>query len=53
MLEKHSRISMRFFQWIGIGFISGFIACLIAWVCLMFLSPYMPAMPHPSEVAGH
>ena len=42
MLEKHSHIHMRFFDWLKIGLISAIVACVIAWGALLLLSPYMP-----------
>ncbi|NOY74909.1 MAG: hypothetical protein GXP32_03855, partial [Kiritimatiellaeota bacterium] len=42
MLEKHSHIHMRFFDWVKIGLISAIVACGIAWGALSLLSPYMP-----------
>lgn len=42
MLEKHSRVHVRFLDWLKIGAVSGLVACLIAWALLALLSPYMP-----------
>jgi len=44
LLEKHSRIGMRFFQWFKVGLISALVACLVAWALLMLVSPLMPEM---------
>lgn len=44
LLEKHSRVSVRFFEWFKVGLLSALVACLVAWGLLMALTPYMPEM---------
>ncbi|HNR31667.1 MAG TPA: anion permease, partial [Candidatus Hydrogenedentes bacterium] len=53
LLEKHSRTSVQFFQWFKIGAASALVACLVAWVLLMFLAPYMPEIAAHAAVGGH
>jgi Na+/H+ antiporter NhaD/arsenite permease-like protein len=52
MLEKSFKVNIRFFDWFKIGLLSSLIACLIAWVMLLLLSPYMPEMAILSEAAA-
>lgn len=41
LLEKHSRVRIRFLQWLKVGFVSALVACLVAWGMLLFLGPAM------------
>ena len=42
MLEKRSRISMSFFQWLKIGLLSSLLAGTVAWAGISLLSRWMP-----------
>ncbi|MFA5688949.1 MAG: SLC13 family permease [Kiritimatiellales bacterium] len=42
MLEKNFKTNVTFFQWLGIGALSAFVACLIAWGMLTLMAPMMP-----------
>lgn len=42
MLEKHSHIHIKFWEWLKVGFLSALIACLISWGALIILYPFMP-----------
>jgi len=44
MLEKHSKTHVTFFAWLKIGLLSSIVSCLIAWLSLMILGPYMTAL---------
>jgi len=44
MLEKHSKIQVSFFSWLKIGLLSALVSCLIAWLALVILGPYMGTM---------
>lgn len=45
MLEKRYRTQIKFGEWLKIGSVVGAVTCLIAWIGLAILSPYMPEMP--------
>lgn len=49
MLEKRCRAQVKFGEWLKIGSVVGAVTCLIAWLGLVILSPYMPEMPETSE----
>jgi Na+/H+ antiporter NhaD/arsenite permease-like protein len=54
MIEKRYRAQVRFIEWLRVGALVGFVSCLIAWLSLVALSPYMPARtaePRPAVVA--
>lgn len=42
MLERKVHIHVKFFEWLKVGALSSFLACLIAWVAIMALTPSMP-----------
>jgi Na+/H+ antiporter NhaD/arsenite permease-like protein len=42
MAEKRYRTSIKFFDWLKIGLITGIISCLMAWASIAVLSRYMP-----------
>ncbi|NCD33452.1 MAG: hypothetical protein EOL87_08570 [Spartobacteria bacterium] len=42
MLEKNSHTSVRFFDWLKIGFLSSLLSCGMAWAALTVMAPYMP-----------
>lgn len=42
MLEKSFRVQIRFLEWLKIGALSALLACTIAWLMLLVLSPMMP-----------
>lgn len=42
MLEKRSKIHVTFMQWFKVGFIASIVACLVALVGILSLSPFMP-----------
>lgn len=42
MLEKRYRTHIRFFEWLKAGVIVAVFSCLIAWLGIAVLSPYMP-----------
>jgi Na+/H+ antiporter NhaD/arsenite permease-like protein len=46
MAEKRYRISIKFFEWLKVGLITGIISCLISWGCLAVLSSRMPTKQH-------
>ena len=41
MLEKRYRVRANFLEWLKVGLLTGLAACLVAWVCLIFLGPLM------------
>jgi len=41
MLEKHSHVHVRFWEWLRIGFLSALVACGIATAALLALAPLM------------
>lgn len=53
MLEKHSRVGIRFFQWFAVGALSALVACLIGWILLMLLHPFMPEIAAVTVTGGH
>ncbi len=52
MLEKQAHLSVRFMDWLKIGFLSSLLACLIAWGALALLYPHMP-VKHPVATGSH
>jgi Na+/H+ antiporter NhaD/arsenite permease-like protein len=50
MLEKRSRIHVRFFDWLKIGAALAIITLLAAWLCLVVLKPFMPDRKHAPAV---
>ncbi len=42
MLEKRYRRQFGFFEWLKIGAVVGLVSCIIAWIGILLLSPYMP-----------
>ena len=41
MLEKNCKVTVRFWDWLKIGFLSSLVACLIGWLLLTILAPMM------------
>lgn len=41
MMEKRYRTRINFMEWFRVGMAAGFTACLIAWVALILVGPYM------------
>ena len=46
MLEKRYRTHIMFFEWLKVGAIIGIVTCVIACICILILTPYMPAISH-------
>lgn len=44
MLEKRYRTQVKFSQWLRIGLLVGLVTCIIAWIGIALLSPYMPSI---------
>ena len=44
MLEKRYRSSIHFLDWLKVGLVVGVVTCIIAWISLAILAPYMPTM---------
>jgi len=49
MLEKRYHAHIMFFEWLRIGAIVGLVTCVIAWIAIMLMSPYMPVW---TEIGG-
>lgn len=43
MLEKQSHVNIKFIEWLKIGALSAFVACMIAWGMLTLMAPHMPS----------
>lgn len=41
MVEKRYRLRIYFLEWFRVGLAAGFIACLVAWLCLLVTGPLM------------
>jgi len=44
MMEKRYRTQIRFADWLKFGALVGLATCLVAWLALVALSPFMPAI---------
>ncbi|MBN2434847.1 MAG: hypothetical protein JXK07_06230 [Spirochaetes bacterium] len=44
MMEKRYKKHIAFFEWIKIGAVVGFVTCVVAWILILLLMPYMPEM---------
>lgn len=44
MLEKKYRTQIKFTEWLKVGAVVGIVTCVIAWIALVTLSPFMPKM---------
>ena len=44
MLEKRYRAHIMFLEWLKVGAIVGLMTCIIAWIGIVILTPFMPAM---------
>ena len=53
MLEKRYHAHIMFFEWLKIGAIVGAVTCIVAWIAIMILSPYMPALTEVGGSLGH
>lgn len=54
MLEKRYRTQVHFFEWLKAGVIVAVFSCLIAWIGIAVLSPYMPTKEQrSSRVSSH
>ena len=53
MLEKSFKVNVKFIDWLKIGFLSSLVACLIAWILLLILTPYMPEHIIPAMPGTH
>jgi Na+/H+ antiporter NhaD/arsenite permease-like protein len=42
--EKRYRTSIKFFEWLKVGLVTGIISCLVSWGCLAVLSSRMPTV---------
>lgn len=52
MMEKRYRASVNFFEWFRTGIIVGVISCLVAWVGIVVMSPYMPTRAERLQAVG-
>ena len=46
MLEKKYRIRVAFWEWFKIGIVVGILTCVVAWISILLLMPYMPNVLH-------
>jgi Na+/H+ antiporter NhaD/arsenite permease-like protein len=54
MLEKRYRTQVHFFEWLKAGVIVALFSCLVAWIGIAVLSPYMPTKEQrSSRVSSH
>lgn len=54
MLEKRYRTHVHFFEWLKAGVIVAVFSCLVAWIGIAVLSPYMPTKEQrTSRVSSH
>ncbi len=53
MLEKRYHMHIMFFEWLKVGAIVGLITCVVAWIAIMIMSPYMPEWSAMSGAVGH
>jgi Na+/H+ antiporter NhaD/arsenite permease-like protein len=53
MLEKRYKAHIMFFEWLKIGAIVGLVTCVIAWIAVMIMSPYMPVWTEVGGSLGH
>ena len=53
MLEKRYHAHILFFEWLKIGAIVGTVTCIIAWIAIMIMSPYMPVWTEVGGALGH
>ena len=52
MMEKRYRSSIHFLEWLKVGLVVGLVTCIIAWIGLAILSPYMPTVEHAASRSG-
>ena len=53
MLEKRYKAHIMFFEWLKIGAIIGLVTCIMAWIAIMVMSPYMPTWIEVGGSMGH
>jgi Na+/H+ antiporter NhaD/arsenite permease-like protein len=41
MMEKRYRTRATFMEWLKVGLLTGLVACLVAWLCLLLTGPLM------------
>jgi len=41
LLEKRYRTRVNFMEWLKVGLVTGLVACLVAWLCLLVTGPLM------------
>ncbi|MCC8180759.1 MAG: anion permease [Planctomycetes bacterium] len=52
MMEKRYRTGVNFFAWFKIGLLVGAVSCLVAWLGIVMMSPYMPTQAERMAKAG-
>lgn len=52
MMEKRYRTGVNFFAWFKVGILVGLLSCLVAWVGIVSMSPYMPTRAERLEKIG-